>query len=165
MYHSQSRPSPHSICPWVTWLLICRIDLISKVLFKCSITPRQPWSVSSFCLESGWIANVWSVAAAKHLATEARPCRLVIRALKPGRGSCCCFFLNLTYRWRNLNTRATKMAESSLKEAAVPCSRLCRKQLLEILILKYWWMITAASMAASRWKERSGFLELARWHG
>lgn len=82
MYHSQSRPSPHSICPWVTWLLICCIDLISKVLFKCSITPRQPWSVSSFCLESGWIANVSSVAVAKHLATEAGPCRLVIGALK-----------------------------------------------------------------------------------
>lgn len=82
MYHSQSMLSPHSICPWVTWLLICSIDLISKVLFKCGITLRQPWSVSRFCLESGWIANVSSVAVAKHLATEARPRRMVIRALK-----------------------------------------------------------------------------------
>lgn len=104
MYHSQSMPSPHSICPWVTWLLICRIDLISKVLFKCSITPLQPWSVSRFCLESGWIANAASVAVAKHLATEAGPCRAVIRALEPGKIT----FFKLTER--NLNTCVMNIA-------------------------------------------------------
>lgn len=84
MYHSQSRPSPHSICPWVTWLLICCIDLISKVLFKCSITPAS---------RDLSVASVWSLAEslmfrlwlAKHLAREAGRCRLVIRALKSRR--------------------------------------------------------------------------------
>lgn len=42
------------------------------MLFKCSITPREPWSVSRLCLESGWISNACFVCrcvqVAKHLA-------------------------------------------------------------------------------------------------
>lgn len=42
------------------------------MLFKCSITPLEPWSVSRLCLESGWITNACFVChcvqVAQHLA-------------------------------------------------------------------------------------------------
>lgn len=46
------------------------------MLFKCSITPQEPWSVSRLCLESGWITNACFVChcvqVAQHLASTCR---------------------------------------------------------------------------------------------
>lgn len=166
MYHSQSRPSPHSICPWVTWLLIHCIDLISKVLFKCSITPRQPWSVSSFCLESGWIANVSSVAVAKHLATEAGLCRLVFGGLKPGRVACfvCLVFFNLlekhnyTCHQEKLPPLACFSTESCTLQLQIPIDGDCIRS--EILMNDHSCFNSRIKVKGKKWFNRASTVSM-----